>query len=60
MTNEKTPEELRKEGPATEAERKSIDGKAGQPSGTSHNEKSNTKAGRDTGAGGGAKQQRHH
>lgn len=46
----------RKEDAATEAEAKSIDGRAGQPAHTSHDHMSDTKAGSTEGAGGGAKQ----
>ena len=44
----------------TEAEAKSVDGTAGQKQSTSHDQKSHTKAGTDTGAGGGKKQERKH
>lgn len=44
----------------TEADVKSVDGKSGQSLKTSHNDKSHEKAGRETGAGGGKKQHRHH
>lgn len=60
MSQQKTPEEMRKEGAKTEAERKSTDGKAGQGNQSSHDAKSHTKAGSETGAGGGKKQERHH
>lgn len=60
MTNANTPEPSQDKEPATEAERQSIDGKAGQSSKSSHDNKSHTKAGQDTGAGGGKKRERHH
>jgi len=44
----------------TEAEMRSVDGRAGRRFKTSANAKSHTKAGRITGAGGGKKQARHH
>jgi len=44
----------------TEADVKSVDGRSGQGSKSSHDAKSHTKAGSDTGAGGGKKQERHH
>ena len=44
----------------TEADAKSVDGKSGKSSKTSHDVKSHTKAGTNTGAGGGKKQERHH
>ena len=44
----------------TEADEKSIDGQSGESNQSSHDEKSHKKAGTDTGAGGGKKQERHH
>ncbi|SNS91590.1 hypothetical protein SAMN06265795_10959 [Noviherbaspirillum humi] len=44
----------------TEAEAKSVDGKAGQRQKSSHDNMSDVKADTHEGAGGGAKQQRHH
>jgi hypothetical protein len=52
----KTPEQKRN---VTEADVKSVDGKSGQSLESSHNDKSHEKAGRETGAGGGKKQERH-
>ena len=59
MTNLKTPDN-RPENLKTEAEIKSVDGRAGKTDKSSENAKSNTKAGSSEGAGGGKKQQRHH
>lgn len=44
----------------TEADAKSISGHADDGEKSSHDEKSHTKAGQDTGAGGGKKQERKH
>jgi hypothetical protein len=44
----------------TEAQVHSADGQAGQSAKSSGNAKSHTKAGQQTGAGGGKKQARHH
>lgn len=44
----------------TEADVKSVDGHSGETLESSHDEKSHKKAGTDTGAGGGKKQERHH
>lgn len=44
----------------TEADVKSADGNATQDDKSSHDAKSHTKAGKDTGAGGGKKQERKH
>lgn len=44
----------------TEADAKSVDGESGKSEKSSHDAKSHTKAGKDTGAGGGKKQERHH
>lgn len=44
----------------TEAEVKSLDGRAGKPAKSSEDAKSNVKANSNEGAGGGTKQQRHH
>lgn len=44
----------------TEAEAQSIDGQAGKSNKSSKNAKSHTKAGKNVGAGGGKKQERHH
>lgn len=43
----------------TEADVQSVDGRSGQSNKSSHNQKSHVKAGSDTGAGGGKKQERH-
>jgi len=43
----------------TEADVKSVDGRSGQSNKSSHDQKSHTKAGTNTGAGGGKKQERH-
>jgi hypothetical protein len=59
MSNSNTPGN-RPENMKTEAELKSVDGRAGQPDKSSENNKSNTKANSNEGAGGGTKQQRHH
>ena len=44
----------------TEAEEKSVDGRAGQGNKSSHDAMSHTKANTHQGAGGGKKQERHH
>jgi hypothetical protein len=59
MTNLKTPGN-RSAGMKTEAEVKSIDGRAGKSGKSSENAKSHTKANSNVGAGGGKKQERHH
>jgi len=43
----------------TEADVKSVDGRSGQSNQSSHDAKSHVKAGSNTGAGGGKKQERH-
>jgi|GEM_PF-1959042 len=44
----------------TEAEAKSVDGRAGQSNKSSHDAMNHNKAGTHQGAGGGKKQERHH
>lgn len=46
--------------PTTEAEAKSVDGRAGKSNQSSHDAKSHIKANSNQGAGGGKKQGRHH
>lgn len=58
MSNQWT--EQSKPNEKTEAEVRSVDGRAGKSAKTSGNAKSHTKAGQHTGAGGGKKQERHH
>lgn len=62
MTNLNSPPKPKKNSsPAsTEAEAKSIHGRAGKTAKSSKNAKSHTKANSQEGAGGGKKQQRHH
>ena len=43
----------------TEADVKSVDGRSGESNKSSHDNKSHVKAGSNTGAGGGKKQERH-
>lgn len=50
----------KKASPPTEADAKSVDGRSGKSSKSSHDVKSHTKAGTNQGAGGGKKQTRHH
>jgi hypothetical protein len=57
MANVTTPAQSKTK---TEADAKSVDGQSGKSSKSSHNEKSHTKAGTSTGAGGGKKQERQH
>lgn len=59
MTNLKTPDNRSKD-MKTEAEAKSVDGRAGKSGKSSENVKSHTKANSNVGAGGGKKQERHH
>jgi hypothetical protein len=59
MTNLKTPGN-RSESMKTEAEVKSVGGRAGKNGKSSENAKSHTKANSNEGAGGGKKQERHH
>ena len=58
MENSKTTG--KKPGPKTEAEAKSVDGRAGKSNQSSHDAKSHDKAKLNQGAGGGKKQERHH
>jgi hypothetical protein len=58
MTNENKNSNQKND--TTEADKKSVDGNAGQSKQSSHDEKSHNKAGTDQGAGGGKKQERHH
>ncbi len=58
MSNSNTP--VKNPEPKTEAEAKSVDGRAGQSNKSSHDAKSHTKANTGEGAGGGKKQERHH
>lgn len=44
----------------TEADVNSVDGRSGEDAQSSHDAKSHIKAGKDTGAGGGKKQERRH
>lgn len=60
MTNSHTQRTQSEPNTKTEAEVKSVDGKAGQQSQSSHDAKSHTKAGSSQGVGGGKKQERHH
>lgn len=60
MTTGKTPDNQSKANTKTEAEVKSVDGQAGKKAGSSHDAKSHVKAGTNSGAGGGKKQERHH
>lgn len=59
MTGTKTPDDRSKDA-KTEAEAKSVDGRAGKSDKSSENSKSHTKANSNEGAGGGKKQERHH
>ncbi|CAN5363680.1 hypothetical protein BH11PSE11_BH11PSE11_20740 [soil metagenome] len=49
-----------KKGVRTEADAKSTEAGRDEGDKSSHNQKSHTKAGQSTGAGGGKKQERHH
>ncbi|HVL75064.1 MAG TPA: hypothetical protein VM406_03540 [Noviherbaspirillum sp.] len=64
MTNQKTPEQKpedpKRADARTEAEAKSVDGKAGQGNKSSHDHMSHIKANTHEGAGGGAKAKRGH
>lgn len=60
MTNVPQQETQSKSNARTESEARSVDGKAGKKNKSSGNAKSHTKAGQQTGAGGGKKQERHH
>lgn len=60
MTQERNTSSQSSKEPATEAERQSVDGEAGQSNKSSHDHKSHTKAGQDSGAGGGKKRERDH
>lgn len=55
-----TPDNQSKAGEKTEAEIKSVDGRAGQGDKSSHDAMSHLKANSHQGAGGGKKQERHH
>lgn len=55
-----TPDNQSRANERTEAEVRSIDGRAGRSNKSSHNMKSHIKAGNIHGAGGGKKQERHH
>lgn len=61
-TTRSTPGSSGKQHVQTEADAKSLSGsgKSAQGDKSSHNAKSHTKAGSDTGAGGGKKQERNH
>ena len=59
MTSLKTPGQ-RSQNVKTEAEARSVDGRAGKSGKSSENAKSHTKANSNAGAGGGKKQERHH
>lgn len=60
MSNTNSKHEQQGANTTTEAEDKSIDGRAGKSTDTSHDNKSHTKAGTNEGVGGGKKQERHH
>lgn len=60
MSDTNTKHEQQGANTTTEAEDKSIDGRAGKSVDTSHDNKSHTKAGKNEGVGGGKKQERHH
>lgn len=60
MTNQTTPQQEKASDARTEAEARSIDGRAGKDNKSSGDQKSHTKANSNEGAGGGKKQQRHH
>jgi hypothetical protein len=60
MSNIAKPVNQGKPNTATEAEARSVDGRAGKSGKSSKNAKSHTKAGKVRGAGGGKKQERHH
>lgn len=60
MTDSKIPNSSATANTQTEADKKSLNGLAEKDDKSSHDAKSHTKAGTDTGAGGGKKQERQH